>query len=135
MLDFNIKTSGVGVNAATLSGGNQQKAVLASEFQRNPKILIASQPTRGLDVGAIEFVHERIMDAKKEHKAILLVSLELSEIMNLSETNFSGFCNSIYSIPTSLNSSLKESSAYFLYVTNLFIFELAIIFAHNMQGE
>jgi ABC-type uncharacterized transport system ATPase subunit len=82
---FNIKTSGVGVNAATLSGGNQQKAVLAREFQRNPKVLIASQPTRGLDVGAIEFVHERIMEAKKEHKAILLVSLELSEIMNLSD--------------------------------------------------
>ena len=83
--NFNIKTSGVSVNAETLSGGNQQKAVLAREFQRNPKVLIASQPTRGLDVGAIEFVHERIMDAKKEHKAILLVSLELSEIMNLSD--------------------------------------------------
>lgn len=83
--DFNIKTSGVFATAGTLSGGNQQKAVLAREFQRNPKLLIASQPTRGLDVGAIEFVHERIMDAKKENKAILLVSLELSEIMNLSD--------------------------------------------------
>lgn len=83
--NFNIKTSGVSVNASTLSGGNQQKAVLAREFQRNPKILIASQPTRGLDVGAIEFVHEKIMDAKSEHKAILLVSLDLSEIMNLSD--------------------------------------------------
>lgn len=83
--DFNIKTTGVTANAGTLSGGNQQKAVLAREFQRNPKVLIASQPTRGLDVGAIEFVHERIMDARKNNKAILLVSLDLSEIINLSD--------------------------------------------------
>ena len=84
-MNFNIKTTGVTANAGTLSGGNQQKAVLAREFQRNPKVLIASQPTRGLDVGAIEFVHERIMDAKKNNKAILLVSLDLSEIINLSD--------------------------------------------------
>ncbi len=82
---FDIRTAGVNVNAGTLSGGNQQKAVIARELQRNPKILIASQPTRGLDVGAIEFVHEKIMDAKKDNRAILLVSLELSEIMNLSD--------------------------------------------------
>ena len=82
---FDIRTTGVNVNAGTLSGGNQQKAVVARELQRNPKIMIASQPTRGLDVGAIEFVHDRIMDAKKDNRAILLVSLELSEIMNLSD--------------------------------------------------
>jgi general nucleoside transport system ATP-binding protein len=82
---FDIRTAGINVAAGTLSGGNQQKAVLAREFQRNPKILIASQPTRGLDVGAIEFVHDRIMEAKKDNKAILLVSLELGEIMNLSD--------------------------------------------------
>jgi simple sugar transport system ATP-binding protein len=68
-----------------LSGGNQQKVVIAREFQRNPKILIAAQPTRGLDVGATEFVHNQIMDIKKRGKAVLLVSLELSEIMNLSD--------------------------------------------------
>jgi general nucleoside transport system ATP-binding protein len=82
---FDIRTPGPNVNAGTLSGGNQQKAVVARELQRNPKILIASQPTRGLDVGAIEFVHDKIMDAKKDNRAILLVSLELSEIMNLSD--------------------------------------------------
>ena len=82
---FDIRTTGVNVSANTLSGGNQQKVVIAREFQRNPKILIASQPTRGLDVGAIEFVHDKIMEAKKDGKAILLVSLELSEIMNLSD--------------------------------------------------
>ena len=82
---FDVRTAGVGVLAGTLSGGNQQKAVLAREFARNPKILIASQPTRGLDVGAIEFIHRQIVEAKQAGKGILLVSLELSEIMNLSD--------------------------------------------------
>jgi simple sugar transport system ATP-binding protein len=71
--------------AGTLSGGNQQKVIIAREFERNPKILIASQPTRGLDVGAMEFVHHQIMKVKEEGKAVLLVSLELSEVMNLSD--------------------------------------------------
>ena len=83
--EFDVRTPNVQVLAGTLSGGNQQKAVLAREFARNPKILVASQPTRGLDVGAIECIHQQIMDAKKDGKAILLVSLELSEIMNLSD--------------------------------------------------
>jgi general nucleoside transport system ATP-binding protein len=82
---FDVRTPGVGVLAGTLSGGNQQKAVLAREFARNPKVLVASQPTRGLDVGAIEFIHKRIIEAKKAGMGILLVSLELSEIMNLSD--------------------------------------------------
>ncbi len=82
---FDVRTPGVNVNAGTLSGGNQQKAVLAREFARDPKVLIASQPTRGLDVGAIEFIHSQIMDARSRMKAVLLVSLELSEIMNLSD--------------------------------------------------
>jgi simple sugar transport system ATP-binding protein len=82
---FDVRTPNVGVMAGTLSGGNQQKAVLAREFARNPTLLIASQPTRGLDVGAIEFIHQRIMNAKESGMAVLLVSLELSEIMNLSD--------------------------------------------------
>lgn len=82
---YDVRTPNVDVTAGSLSGGNQQKAVLAREFARDPKLLIASQPTRGLDVGAIEFIHNRIMDAKKNMKAVLLVSLELSEIMNLSD--------------------------------------------------
>jgi simple sugar transport system ATP-binding protein len=82
---FDVRTPNVSVLAGTLSGGNQQKAVLAREFARNPKILVASQPTRGLDVGAIEFIHQQIMNAKKQGKGVLLVSLDLSEIMNLSD--------------------------------------------------
>jgi simple sugar transport system ATP-binding protein len=83
--DFDVRTSGVNVLAGTLSGGNQQKVVLAREFARNPKLLVASQPTRGLDVGAIEFIHRTIVDAKINGKGILLVSLDLSEIINLSD--------------------------------------------------
>jgi len=82
---FDVRTPSVGVLAGTLSGGNQQKAVLAREFARNPKILVASQPTRGLDVGAIEFIHQQIMNAKTQGKGVLLDTLDLGEIMNLSD--------------------------------------------------
>ena len=70
---------------AALSGGNQQKVVLAREIDRDPRVLIAAQPTRGLDVGAIEFVHRRLVEERDEGRAILLVSLELDEILSLSD--------------------------------------------------
>jgi simple sugar transport system ATP-binding protein len=68
-----------------LSGGNQQKVVLAREIGRGPSVLIAAQPTRGLDVGAIEFVHRQLVEARDNGKAVLLVSLELDEILSLSD--------------------------------------------------
>src|SRR5262249_11334585 len=68
-----------------LSGGNQQKVVLAREIDRDPKVLIAAQPTRGLDVGAIEFVHRRLISERDEGRGVLLVSLELDEIFSLSD--------------------------------------------------
>ena len=71
--------------AGSLSGGNQQKVILAREIDRNPKVLVAAQPTRGLDVGAIEFVHRRLVEERDEGRAILLVSLELEEIRSLSD--------------------------------------------------
>ena len=70
---------------ATLSGGNQQKLVVAREVDRDPRVLIAAQPTRGLDVGAIEFLHRRLVEERDEGRAILLVSLELEEILSLSD--------------------------------------------------
>ena len=85
LTEYDIRAPGVETAAGSLSGGNQQKVVIAREFERDPKILIASQPTRGLDVGATEFVHHQIMKVKEEGKAVLLVSLELSEVMNLSD--------------------------------------------------
>jgi general nucleoside transport system ATP-binding protein len=71
--------------AAALSGGNQQKVVIAREVSRNPRILVAAQPTRGLDVGAIEFVHSRLVQERDEGRAILLLSFELDEIRSLSD--------------------------------------------------
>ena len=71
--------------ARSLSGGNQQKVVIAREISGNPEALVAAQPTRGLDVGAIEFVHRRLLAERDAGKAILLVSLELEEVRNLAD--------------------------------------------------
>ena len=68
-----------------MSGGNQQKASIAREVEQNDDLLIAVQPTRGLDVGAIEFIHKQIVKTRDNNKAVLLVSLELDEVMNLSD--------------------------------------------------
>jgi ABC-type uncharacterized transport system ATPase subunit len=82
---FDVRGGGPTTRAAALSGGNQQKVVLAREIDRDPRVLIAAQPTRGLDVGAIEFVHRRLVEERDEGRAILLVSLELEEILSLSD--------------------------------------------------
>jgi simple sugar transport system ATP-binding protein len=82
---FDVRGGGPQTRAAALSGGNQQKVVLAREIGREPSVLIAAQPTRGLDVGAIEFVHRRLVEARDAGKAVLLVSLELDEILSLSD--------------------------------------------------
>jgi ABC-type uncharacterized transport system ATPase subunit len=82
---FDVRGGGPRARASTLSGGNQQKVVLAREIARDPGALIAAQPTRGLDVGAIEFVHKQLVEARDRGKAVLLVSLELEEILSLSD--------------------------------------------------
>ena len=83
--EFDVRGGGPETRGASLSGGNQQKVVLAREINRDPRLLIAGQPTRGLDVGAIEFVHQRLVEQRDEGKAVLLVSLELEEILSLSD--------------------------------------------------
>jgi simple sugar transport system ATP-binding protein len=83
--EFDIRTPSVTVNASTLSGGNQQKLIIAREFSRPIDVLIASQPTRGLDVGSIEYIHNRIIQKRDEGTAILVVSSELDEILALSD--------------------------------------------------
>ena len=83
--EFDVRGGGPMTPAGGLSGGNQQKLVLAREIDRDPKVLIAAQPTRGLDVGAIEFVHRRLVEERDEGRGILLVSLELEEILSLSD--------------------------------------------------
>ncbi len=84
--EFDVR-SGQGslTTARSMSGGNQQKAIVAREIDRSPQLLIAAQPTRGLDVGAIEFIHQRLVEERDKGSAILLVSLELDEILNISD--------------------------------------------------
>jgi ABC-type uncharacterized transport system ATPase subunit len=82
---FDVRTPNVFVPVSTLSGGNQQKVIVAREFSRPIKLLIASQPTRGLDVGSIEYIHNRIIEKRDEGTAVLLVSPELDEIIALSD--------------------------------------------------
>jgi ABC-type uncharacterized transport system ATPase subunit len=85
LTQFDVRGGGPQTRASALSGGNQQKVVLAREIGREPSVLIAAQPTRGLDVGAIEFVHRRLVEARDNGTAVLLVSLELDEIISLSD--------------------------------------------------
>jgi ABC-type uncharacterized transport system ATPase subunit len=83
--EFDIRTPSVSTLASTLSGGNQQKVIVAREFSRPIKLLIASQPTRGLDVGSIEYIHRRVVEKRDQGCAVLVVSPELDEIMSLSD--------------------------------------------------
>ena len=71
--------------ARSMSGGNQQKAIIAREIDKDPELLIAVQPTRGLDVGAIEYIHKQLVAQRDAGKGVLLVSLELDEVMNVSD--------------------------------------------------
>jgi simple sugar transport system ATP-binding protein len=82
---FDIRTPSIFVPASNLSGGNQQKVIIAREFSRPIKLLIASQPTRGLDVGSIEYIHSQIVHKRSEGCAVLLISPELDEVMSLSD--------------------------------------------------
>ncbi len=82
---FDIRTPSIMTPVGSLSGGNQQKVIVARELSRPVKLLIASQPTRGLDVGSIEFIHHRIVEARDKGAAVLLISAELDEIMSLSD--------------------------------------------------
>jgi general nucleoside transport system ATP-binding protein len=83
--EFDVRGGGPETPAAALSGGNQQKVILAREIDRDPRVLIAAQPTRGLDVGAIEFVHRRLVEERDRGRGILLVPLELDKTLSLSD--------------------------------------------------
>ena len=83
--EYDVRPRELTIPAGKLSGGNQQKLVVAREFQRKPRVLIAAQPTRGVDVGAIEFIHNRIVRARDDGAGVLLVSFELDEILTLSD--------------------------------------------------
>ncbi|HLS10345.1 ABC transporter ATP-binding protein [Lentibacillus sp.] len=83
--EYDVRTPSAYTKARALSGGNQQKAIIGREIDRSPDLLIAAQPTRGLDVGAIEFIHQRLIEERDKGRAVLLISFELDEIMDLSD--------------------------------------------------
>jgi simple sugar transport system ATP-binding protein len=83
--DFDIRTPSVDAAASTLSGGNQQKVIVAREFSHARRLLVASQPTRGLDVGSIQYIHARIVEKRDDGVAVLIVSSELDEVLALAD--------------------------------------------------
>jgi simple sugar transport system ATP-binding protein len=83
--EFDVRTQSASTPAGKLSGGNQQKVVVARELSREVKLLIASQPTRGVDVGSIEFIHERIVAERDSGRAVILISTELDEVLALAD--------------------------------------------------
>lgn len=83
--EFDVRTPSIDTKVRSMSGGNQQKVIIAREIDKKPQVLIAAQPTRGLDVGAIEFVHQQLIAQRDEGKAVLLVSFELEEILNVAD--------------------------------------------------
>ncbi len=84
--EYDVRTPSPSTEARALSGGNQQKAIIGREVNRDPELLIAALPTRGLDVGAIEFIHRRLIEQRDKGKAVLLISFELDEVMNVSDS-------------------------------------------------
>ena len=83
--EFDIRPPDQDNPAGNLSGGNQQKVIVAREFDQDPVMLIAAQPTRGIDVGSIEFIHQRLLQARDTGKAVLLISADLEEILSISD--------------------------------------------------
>ena len=83
--DFDVRCSGIKEHIDSLSGGNQQKVIIGRELSRDPKIIIAAQPTRGVDIGAIEYIHKVLLKMRDQNKGILLISAELDELMSLSD--------------------------------------------------
>ena len=85
MNDYDVRPQAPDLITSNFSGGNQQKIILSRELNKNPKILLVGQPTRGVDIGAIEFIHQRLIDMRDKGVAILLVSVELDEVLSLSD--------------------------------------------------
>jgi simple sugar transport system ATP-binding protein len=83
--DYDVRTPGVEAEAHALSGGNQQKFVVGRELGRDPSLVVASHPTRGVDIGSVEFIHDRLLEMRASNKGVLLVSSKLDEVQQLSD--------------------------------------------------
>lgn len=115
--EFDIRTPSPATPAGSLSGGNQQKVIVAREFSRPIKLLIASQPTRGLDVGSIEYIHSRILEKRDDGVAVLLVSPELDEVMQLSDRIAVMYRGKIVASISSQEATKKDVGLYMAGVT------------------
>ena len=85
MHEYDVRPQSPFLQTSNFSGGNQQKIILSRELNKDPKVLLVGQPTRGVDIGAIEFIHQRIIDMRNKGVAVLLVSVELDEILSLAD--------------------------------------------------
>ena len=85
MQEYDVRPNSPNLVTSNFSGGNQQKIILSRELNENPKVLLVGQPTRGVDIGAIEFIHQRLIDMRDKGAAILLASVELDEVLSLSD--------------------------------------------------
>ena len=83
--EYDVRPADPGADAHSLSGGNQQKFIVGREFARDPEAVVASHPTRGVDVGSVEFIHDRLLDLREDGAAVLLVSSKLDEVRSLSD--------------------------------------------------
>jgi ABC-type uncharacterized transport system ATPase subunit len=108
MEQFDVRPNNATLSTKGFSGGNQQKLVLSREIERNPDLLLVGQPTRGVDIGAIEFIHQQLIRLRDAGKAILLVSVELEEIMSLSDRIMVMFDGKIMGEKTPLETNEKE---------------------------
>ena len=108
MKRFDVRPPNPKITAKNFSGGNQQKIVLAREIERNPDLLLVGQPTRGVDIGAIEFIHQQIVALRDQGKAILLISVELDEILSLSDRVLVMFDGEIMGERQPANTNEKE---------------------------
>lgn len=115
---YDIRPRNPKATALNLSGGNQQKIIIARELSRNPKLLIAAQPTRGLDIGATEFVHQQLISVRDQNVAVLLISADLSEIMALSDRIAIMYEGRIVAIVKTDKTSIREIGLYMTGVTN-----------------
>ena len=105
---FDIRPNNSDLPAKAFSGGNQQKIVLAREIEQNPNLLVVGQPTRGVDIGAIEFIHKRIIQLRDSGKAVLLISVELDEILSLSDRILVMFDGKIMGEKVTKNTNERE---------------------------
>jgi simple sugar transport system ATP-binding protein len=118
MRDYDVRPQSPFLLTSNFSGGNQQKIILSRELNKDPKVLLVGQPTRGVDIGAIEFIHQRIIDMRDKGVAVLLVSVELDEILSLADRIMVMFDGELVGEKTNENVTDREIGLLMAGITN-----------------